>query len=356
MTQIKSICTQAFTLPLKSSLSWGKGSRLDALEHVLVWVETQSGHVGIAEAPARPTIYGETPQSIDIIIKDYLAPKLINLDIEDVAGIQAALNSIKNNHTARGASDIAMCEARAQTQGKTLFETYAGQHTSLEVSFILGIADVKDTVAEARQVFEAGVQVFKTKIGRDSRQDLAVIRALQHEFANEDVTLYADANEGMNPEMAAHELEALANLGVAYVEEPLPVHLLRERAQLKRDSVLPIIADDSCFSLRDLERELAFDTFDILNIKPARTGYTQSLNMMELAQSADKQIMFGSQAQSGLGTLHTAILASRVSGLPHELSFPLKLESDSLNAPFPYQNGHLDLNALGEHKLKKQFT
>lgn len=63
---------------------------------------------------------------------------------------------------------------------------------------------------------------------------------------------------------------------MAWVEEPLPVHLIRERAELKRLAVLPIIADDSTFTLRDLDRELAFDTFDFLNVKPARTGYGEA--------------------------------------------------------------------------------
>lgn len=355
MTQIKSVHTRPFRLPLKGSLSWGRGSRLDALEHVLVRVETDSGHVGVAEAPARPTIYGETPQSIEAIIGQHLAPKLVGLAVEDSQGIAVAINSVKNNQSARGALDIAICEARARTQTKSLLEAYRGQ-AKLQVSFILGIAELTDMVSEARSVFEAGVQVFKTKIGRDPQQDLAVIRALQHEFSGEPMTIYADANEGMNPKTAAQNIETLAELGVAYIEEPLPVHLIKARSQLKRDSVLPIIADDSCFNLKDLERELAFDTFDILNIKTARTGYTQSLQMLELAQTANKKVMFGSQAQSGLGTLHTAILASRVGGLPHELSFPLKLESDILDAPFPYRDGQLDLDALADHNLKEELA
>ncbi|MEZ4612911.1 MAG: hypothetical protein R2838_22155 [Caldilineaceae bacterium] len=39
-----------------------------------------------------------------------------------------------------------------------------------------------------------------------------------------------------------------------------------------RGAVLPVIADDSCFTVLDLRRELALDTFDILNIKTARTN------------------------------------------------------------------------------------
>lgn len=357
MAAISRISTQPFRLPLKGNLSWGKGSRLDALEHVLISVQTTEGHSGIAEAPARPTIYGETYQSIEAIVQAHLAPKLIGLDLTDEPAITTALNSVANNHTARGALDIALCDARAQFQGKTLLHAYAGSQRNLSTSFILGMNEIATMVAEARQIFNAGVHVFKTKIGREPKKDFELLTSLNAEFAGEPVTIYADANEGMNPKTAARDLEALAKLGVKYVEEPLPVHMLKARAQLQRDSVLPIIADDSCFTLNDLERELAFDTFTYLNIKTARTGFTASLKMLELAQSAHKGVMFGSQAQSGLGTLHTAILASRASGgLPHELSFPLKLEADTLNQALPYHSGSLHLDEVAEHRLKTTFT
>lgn len=352
MSVITRIRTAALTLPLKSSLRWGKGSRLDSLEHVLVRVETDSGQAGTAEAPARPTIYGETPVSIESIIRDHLAPRLTGLAINDAEGIHAALSSVKNNHTARGALDIAISEARAAAEGKTLLEAYAGTQRTLRTSFILGIDSVSNMVAEARRVFETGVHVFKTKVGRDWQHDLTVIRALQTEFEGEPVTLYADANEGLAPEKAARQLDTLAELGIRYVEEPLPVHSLKARARLKTDSPVPIIADDSCFSLRDLERELNFDTFDILNIKTARTGYSESLAMLKLARNEGKRVMLGSQAQSGLGTLHTAIFASRADDLPHELSFPLKLERDSLDKPLPYRDGCLALNDLNDFSLK----
>ena len=172
------------------------------------------------------------------------------------------------------------------------------------------------------------------------------------EFAGEDVILYADANEGLEPKTAARDLARLVELGIAYAEEPLPVELIRERAELKAANILPIIADDSCFTLRDLKRELAFDTFDILNIKTARTGFTTSAEMLRLAQGEGKGVMVGSQASSGLGTYHAALFASQA-GVTHpsELSFPLKLQGDSTTS-LHYEQGYLSVAQLSEVQLK----
>lgn len=352
MTRIARVATQPFALELHGALRWGQASQLTRLEHVLVSVFDDAGRVGVAEAPVRPTIYGETVRSIEAVVGEQLAPLLTGLEVADRAAQQQVLTRIPNNNCAKGALDTALCELRAKGAGQTLFEAERGPGEKVAVSFILGIDTLDAMLAEAQRIYEAGVRVFKVKVGRDAAHDAEVLGALQHTFTGGGVTLYADANEGLKPDTAAHDLARLAALGVHYVEEPLPVHLLKQRAALKRDQILPIIADDSCFTLPDLTRELEFDTFDILNIKTARTGLTVSERMLTLARSAGKGVMVGSQASAGLGTLHAAIFASKV-GVTHpcELSFPLKLHRDILNAPLRFDAGFINVAALAELAL-----
>lgn len=352
MPKITRVVTQSFELPLKSTLRWGRSSELNSLEHVLVSVFDDAGHVGYAEAPVRPTIYGETVASIGAVVRKQLAPALTGLEVADVAAQQRALARIPNNHCAKGALDTALCELRAKASGQTLFEAERGPRERLEVSFILGIAELATMVEEAQAMFEQGVRVFKVKVGRSAAHDAEVLGALGHTFAGAGVTLYADANEGLDPKTAAQDLTRLAKLGVMYVEEPLPVQLLRARAALKAADILPLVADDSCFTLPDLERELDFDTFDILNVKTARTGFTVSKRMLELASAAGKGVMIGSQASAGLGTLHAAIFSSKA-GVTHpcELTFPLKLGADVVNAPLTFREGFVDTASLRELQL-----
>ncbi len=344
---IQSVSTQLLELPMKSNLQWGKNSQLSSLEHVLVKVTADNGFWGIAEAPVRPTIYGETIISIEAIVAEHFAPKLMGISLNDQKAIQEVIHSIKNNNCAKGALDIAICEVRAQARGKSLFGQYLGKQKSVRVSYILGINDLESMLEEAKEIYAQGVSVFKIKIGREEKQDEQIIQALREEFADKDVILYADANETLTPDNAFERLEHLAKLGIAYIEEPLPVHLIEDRAKLKAAQILPIIADDSCFTPSDLERELAFDTFDILNIKPARTGFTESLAMLEQASKAGKGVMIGSQASSGLGTFHSALIASHKEVThPCELSFPLKLLEDSLGKSFVYKEGFLHIDDL----------
>ena len=358
MPKITEIQTIPYRLPMEGALSWGKASSFDTLEHVLVRLITDTGHVGLAEAPPRPTIYGETPESIQVIIQKHLAPRLIGLDVADFEGANREMAVIANNHTAKGAIDICLHEAFASSQGKSLLEYLNPPNRSIKVSYILGIADLKTMLAEAKAVYDQGARVFKVKVGRNFHDDVAVIRALQSEFFGGGVSLYGDANEGLWPGETQAQLRQLAGLGLLYVEEPLPVELITARAELRAANTLPLIADDSTFTLRDLSRELHFDTFDILNIKTARTGYTHSRRMLEMARQHNKGVMVGSQASSTLGTIRAAIF-SGLAGINHpcELSFFLKLKDEIVNRPIQLEEGYLDLNSLegitlDEEKLK----
>ncbi len=336
-----------FRLPLTSALAWGAHSALSAAEHVLVRVTLSDGTVGQAEATPRPTIYGETTASV-LGILAHLEAGLRGLAITDEAALNRVRNSVVNNHTARGALDMALHDARARARGVTLFDTLLGPNTRVRPSFILGIAPPEEMLAEARRVVAAGVRCLKVKVGREHDRDLRVIRELRAEFGA-DVLLYADSNETLTPDAAPAALDAMREAGLMYVEEPLPARNLRARAELHAQGRLPVVADDSCFTPSDLERELEFDTFDVLNVKTARNGFTDGLAMLRRAAAAGKRGMVGSQASTGLGTIHAALLSTQAEVTePCELSFVLKLQDDLLSGPVPFRDGWLDVTSMRE--------
>jgi len=362
MPRISEIHPIRFRLPLAGSLSWGKASRMDSLEHILVRLVTDTGHVGLAEAPPRPTIYGETIESIQAIIRHYIAPRVVGMDIGDIEGINRQMDVIAHNNSAKGAIDICLHEALAASQGKSLLEFLNPPHPKVKVSYILGISDRATMLAEARTVYNQGVRVFKVKVGRDFAGDLSRIRALQAEYEGSDMWLYVDANEAFQPDQAQTQLHQLAARGALYVEEPLPIELIIDRANLRQAEIVPLIADDSAFTYRDLTREIRFNTFDILNIKPARTGYFHSNRMLAAAKKYHKGVMVGSQASSTVGTVRAALFAgSKGIDYPSELSFFLKLEDDIVNRPIEIVDGYIHLDSLAtisidEQRLKRFST
>lgn len=369
---IAAIESHVFRLPMRGALQWGKHSALTEAVHVAVRVVLSDGSEGWAEAPPRPTIYGETIHSITSAIRAELSPRIVGLSVWEetdaevslwanprLQHIHARLHELKNNHTAKASIDMALHEALGQHRGMSLLDHLldgqdpATAHRQVAASYILGIGALETVLDEAESIATQGVRVLKVKVGRDWEDDVTRIRLLQ-ERLGPSVRLYADANECLTRDDAPHKLDTLANLGLLYCEEPLPVELINARRMLRAGNHLPLIADDSAFTLRDLQRELAFDTFDILNIKTARTGFTESAAMLALARQHGKGVMVGSQASTGLGTRHAAIFAA-LPGIDHpsELSFPLKLHSDLLDFPLRFQDGWLDVADVQAARLDR---
>jgi L-alanine-DL-glutamate epimerase-like enolase superfamily enzyme len=366
---IAGIETYPFHLPMHGALQWGKSSSFTNVNHVVVRLLLTDGSEGWAEAPPRPTIYGETIHSIPYVIHEELSPRLAGLPVWDddaadglwamptLPRIQTRLHEIKNNHTAKAAIDMALHSALAQHRGLPLLDHLLDgtprATDRVRVSYILGIGDRETVLAEARRVVDLGVRVLKVKVGRSWNEEIARIRDLQAELGPT-VDLYADANECFDVAEAPAKLDELANLGLHYCEEPLPVEQIAARAALRAGEHLPLIADDSAFTVRDLQRELHFDTFDILNIKTARTGFTESAQMLAQARATNKGVMIGSQASAGLGTLHAALFAL-LPGIVHpsEVSFPLKLRADVLDRPLPIVDGYLHLGTLLDAQIDR---
>ena len=239
---------------------------------------------------------------------------------------------------------MALHDAVAQSKGITLAAHLGATQEKVRVSYILGVGDNDTMVAEAERVYSLGVRVLKVKIGRNWAADLERVQLLRQ--IGPDLDIYVDANETLvyADGAAAKRLDKLASQGVLYCEEPLPIEQILERATLRSGNHMPLIGDDSCFSLRDVRRELTIDTFDILNIKCARTGFTESQKMAKLVTHQGKGIMVASQASSRLGASRHAVFAGRPEvDHPSEVSFFLKMKSDIVTDPIPLNNGYLSL-------------
>ncbi|MDE0199349.1 MAG: enolase [Caldilineaceae bacterium] len=359
-TTIEAIEPIPFRLPLREPLRWGTASEMQEARHVLIKVRLSDGAVGWGEAPPRPTIYGETVSSICSVVCQELAPRLEGemLDDSTLAKLYASLQVVKNNQAARGALDMALHHALAKSRNRTLYDHLGASNSRVRVSYILGLGEIDDSLAEAERIVAQGVRVLKVKVGQDWSTDLQRLRLLREQFG-EQVDLYVDANECFQPQNVRQRLEKMAEFNVLYCEEPLPVELILARAAMRKacaragDSALPqLIADDSVFSARDLRRELSMDTFHILNIKTARTGFTESAQMLNQALVGGKAVMVGSQASTGWGTVLAALFAARPGiDLPCELSFFLKLQEDLLTRPLTLCDGYLDVSGLAQVEI-----
>lgn len=362
--KIEKIEAIPFRIPLKKASRWGAHGKRDAQEHVLVRVYTDSGAVGTAEAPARPTIYGETQRSIVHIIRDVLAPMLLGKSPLDREGHQALFEAIPSNLTAKGALDIALYDAAAQECGVSLTEFLGGLPRSVDVSYMLSLnfSNRQEFIDEAMKIRDTtGITAFKVKAGADPEADVENIRALR-EALGKDGFIFIDANQLYAPEVAIRTINRMAEYGLAMAEEPVLVTLGAHRKKVADAIGVPILADDSVFSLVDTRRELEAGAIGVVGIKTSRTGMYESTRILHLAEAYGLPCWIGSQGVSGVGALASAHFAAAFRNIPFpsDLATPLKQEDDLLETPIDIREGKLHLPAVkgigakvSEDKLKR---
>jgi L-alanine-DL-glutamate epimerase-like enolase superfamily enzyme len=333
-----------FRIPLKKASRWGAHGKRDAQDHVLIRIYA-GGVVGTAEAPARPTIYGETQRSIVHIVRDVLGPMLVGRNAIDREGYQAAMAAIPWNPTAKAALDTALHDVAAQALGVSLARLLGGSVRPVDVSWMLSLnfANDEEFVQEALKVRDHyGIQAFKIKAGADPAGDITRLRMLR-EALGDRALLFIDANQMYTPEVAIRTINAMTEYGLAMAEEPVAVTLGAYRKKVADATSVPILADDSVFSLTDVRRELQDGAIGVMGIKIARTGMYESMRIVHMAEGYGLPCWIGSQGVSGIGAVASGHFAAAFRSVtyPADLSTPLKQEDDLLARPIDIREGKL---------------
>lgn len=178
--------------------------------------------------------------------------------------------------------------------------------------------------------------IYKVKVGTD--YDIEMITALRQ---HTDKPLRVDANAGWTTEEALLKIPALAALGVELVEQPLAKDNWEGMAQLKKQSVLPLFADESCVFEKDVA--ICANYFHGINIKLTKcSGPTPALRMIKEAKSLGLKVMMGSMNESVIGS---AAIAQFLPQLDYvDMDGPLlmtELNGIGLDFSFEQNNGKI---------------
>jgi L-alanine-DL-glutamate epimerase-like enolase superfamily enzyme len=146
---------------------------------------------------------------------------------------------------------------------------------------------------------------LKLKLGARDGNDVERVRAVR---AVTDLPLQVDVNEYWELDEALENVRALAELGVEYVEQPLPAGH-PEGPRLKKESPIPIYVDEDVHTLKDV-REAAERAHGI-NIKLAKSGgIREAVRMAHAARALGLGVMLGCMVESSLGIAAACQVAS----------------------------------------------
>jgi L-alanine-DL-glutamate epimerase-like enolase superfamily enzyme len=363
-TRIVEVEAIPFALPYRRPARFASGS-VDRADNVLVRIHTDAGLVGHAEAQPRPYTYGETQASIAAAIRTWFAPRLLGMRPGAIGEALAACSGLAGNHCARGAVDVALWDLLGQLAGVPCSTLLGGHAERVTVAHMVSFGTPEAMAADALAMHEEhGVRAFKVKVGREPELDVAAVRAVRD--ALPDADLYADANRGWSLEQALRAGDTLIALGVTAIEEPIAMEDRRGRALLADRWAVPLAGDESCLSLTDVRRAIEEGAVGQVSMKAARTGFSESRDVLALCRAHRMPVVVGSQYEGALGavaSIHLGGAFGELAARPVEASNFLDLASDLLAEPPRIEGGVaqvpagaglgivVDEDALSAHRL-----
>ncbi|ODT88364.1 dipeptide epimerase [Phenylobacterium sp. SCN 70-31] len=239
----------------------------------------------------------------------------------------------------RNALDCALWDLECQASGKDIWTlTGVAAPASLEVDMTVSINDLDKMCADARRAVAHGYRVLKIKA--DQEDVLARVSAIA--AAAPGVRLLVDANEAWDLPGLERLAPALAELGVALIEQPL--HHQADDALAGYRCSIPLCADESCRDLTDLDR-LA-ERYQAINIKLDKVGgLTPALELARAAKARGLSLMVGCSGPTSLGAAPAYVVGALADYL--DLDGPALLLDDRADA-MEYREGRL-------HRMKARL-
>ena len=296
------------SFPLAQTFTISRGAKTTA--DVVVVELSRDGCIGRGECVPYPRYNESMAGTIDAL--ESLRPQV-------EAGLdRAALQRALPPGAARNALDCALWDLEAKLSGCPVYELagLAAPHPVV-TAYTLSLDDPEAMGRAAAQ--HANRPLLKIKLaGRDDLDRVAAIRANAP-----DSTLIVDANEGWSADQVEPLSAALARLGVALIEQPLPAAQDALLAELEHP--VPFCADESCHIAADLA-ELA-SRYECVNLKLDKTGgFSEALRLAAEARACGLDLMVGCMIATSLAMAPAVLLAQQARFV--DLDGPLLLQKD----------------------------
>jgi o-succinylbenzoate synthase len=312
-------------------------------EGVLLSLRNAAGCTGYGEATPLPA-FGTESLAAALDSLGACAHRLEGADLDEPEELLGWIDRrCPPTPTARAAIDCALHDLVAREAGRTMAGWLAAKEhrepwPTVTVSALLSSRSTRDLELEARRAVEAGFQTLKLKVGAatpssDLERAAAVRRAV-----GPAPRIRADANGAWSPDRARSRLEALAAYDLEFVEQPVAAGDVAGLARVRRESPIPVAADESACSEPELRSVLEAEAADVVILKPSAVGgISRARAAAALARAAGVEVVPTSFLDGAVAVLCALHLAASLAGpLPAcGLATSALLENDLAPPPVP---------------------
>lgn len=251
---------ERFSLPLTEPLKTARGTV--RRRRGFLFLIKRGGDIGVGEAAP---LEGRTEDLGDCRNALETAANTPSESLKDVP------DKLRGFPAARHAVEESLLDLEAKETGEPLYRHLGSREkvNDLPVNAVIGDGGNKETGREAEARFEEGFGCLKLKAGlRTVDEDLRRVEGVRKELGS--VELRVDANASWNTDQATRAIDGLSELGVDYVEQPLPPGDLEGLSNLRGRGV--DIAADESLAVHDPLEVMGTGAADVLVLKPMVLG------------------------------------------------------------------------------------
>lgn len=351
--KITRIETIPIRVPIKPALAIksGLGGTHSVSPFLLVKVFADDGLIGLGEVSCTPRWSGEDQVTAGHFINTYFAPLLIGESLREVVDVERLTKAftfpVAGNQFTKAGVEMALWDLLGKSLNKPVYELLGGKvREFVRLKWSVSGSEPEKAVTIARGAIERGFTAMKVKVGIEPEGDVARVRAVR-ECIGDKIKLGVDANGGWKTvQTAVSTIRRICDAAkIAFAEQPVPAGDHEEMAAVRRQIDVPVIADESLYSLADahaLVRSKACDIFSIYIGKAGGIGPAKTIADFALEQGiactigSNLELGVGSAAMLHLGCAHRGITPDEY---PCDIIGPFYYEDDVLKEPLALANG-----------------
>ena len=348
-------------IPITDPFVVATGARVVA-ENIFVRLTLHNGTQGYGESAPFPEVGGETRDSCLTILRQ-LAATLIGASAGHYTLCAADMAQAAPSHpAARCGLETAMIDAYSRSAQIPMWQLWGGQDVRpRETDITIPIATLEKSVSLARGWYAQGFRLFKMKVGKDVDQDIRRLEAVHHSLPG--ISFIGDGNQGFSREECLAFARGVQRFGGAMtlLEQPVVRDDLDSMMAIRRDTGIPVAADESVRSLADARDVIAQGAADYINIKIMKTGVVEAVAIAEATLAAGLKLMVGGMVETriAMGCSFSLVLGMKGFDIL-DLDTPLLLATDPVQGGYGYRGAQLepwvgaglDLTVQPNHELE----
>jgi o-succinylbenzoate synthase len=313
---IKQIEIYQVSLRYKEPIRIAPGTRSEA-NNIVVKLVTDYGVIGWGESSPSKRVTGETVETV-VDVLDKVGPTLVGMcPLRIEQDVEAMDTVVAGNPAAKAAVDMALYDVLGKTVRKPVFMLLGGYRTEVFTDITLGIKSPREMADDAVKAVKNGFKALKVKLGIDPVEDVERVQIIR-EAVGDHVQIWVDANQGWTVDQALDVLNSIKKFKVQFAEQPVSAEDIKGLSHVRRNSLVPIMADESVHSPADALRLIQAGAVDFINIKLMKCGgILKGRKIAEIAEAASVPCMIGCMSESMIGISAAAHLAAGIKNIQY---------------------------------------